>query len=88
MTIAKETERPRSRFVSIAPDLSPERLPLRQVNDVLSAVQDLASGRDPFESSHVASRQRHQSDAGAVWFRGICLRLSRTRRSACETFCA
>ncbi|MGA2033684.1 MAG: hypothetical protein ABSG68_15635 [Thermoguttaceae bacterium] len=37
----------------VAPDLIPERLPLRQVNDVLSAIQDLASGRDPFELSHV-----------------------------------
>ena len=37
----------------VGPDLTPERLPLRQFNDVLSAVQDLASGRDPFETGHV-----------------------------------
>jgi hypothetical protein len=37
----------------IGPDLAPEILTLRAVNDVLSAVQDLASGRDPFESRHV-----------------------------------
>jgi hypothetical protein len=37
----------------VAPDLIPENLPLRAVNEVLSAVQDLASGRDPYELSHV-----------------------------------
>ncbi len=37
----------------VAPGLSPGRLPLRAVSDVLSAVQDLASGRDPYETSHV-----------------------------------
>ncbi len=37
----------------VAADLAPERMPLRAVNDVLSAVQDLASGRDPFEVRHV-----------------------------------
>jgi hypothetical protein len=37
----------------VAPGLSPEKIPLRAVSDALSAVQDLASGRDPFETSHV-----------------------------------
>src|SRR5687767_11640675 len=37
----------------IAPGISPAKLPLRAVSDVLSAVQDLASGRDPFETPHV-----------------------------------
>jgi hypothetical protein len=37
----------------VAPGLSPEQIPLRQFSDALSAVQDLASGRDPFETSHV-----------------------------------
>jgi hypothetical protein len=37
----------------VAPDLIPENLPLRAVNAVLSAVQDLASGRDSYEVSHV-----------------------------------
>ena len=37
----------------VAPDLALERIPLRAVSDALSAVQDLASGRDPFETSHV-----------------------------------
>lgn len=36
-----------------APGLVPERIPLRAVSDVLSAVQDLASGRDPFEQQQV-----------------------------------
>lgn len=37
----------------VAPDISPESIPLRAVNEALSAVQDIASGRDPFETSHV-----------------------------------
>jgi hypothetical protein len=37
----------------VAPDLSPDKVPLRAVSDALSAVQDLASGRDPFEQQHV-----------------------------------
>ena len=51
----KSAKKQRSTFEVrlVAPDLIPERLPLRQVNDVLSAIQDLASGRDPFELSHV-----------------------------------
>ncbi|HUY32609.1 MAG TPA: hypothetical protein VMV69_07480 [Pirellulales bacterium] len=36
-----------------APGLAPEQIPLRAVSDSLSAVQDLASGRDSFETSHV-----------------------------------
>jgi hypothetical protein len=31
----------------------PERIPLRAISDALGAIQDLASGRDPFETSHV-----------------------------------
>ncbi|MEX0716300.1 MAG: hypothetical protein WD066_06935 [Planctomycetaceae bacterium] len=37
----------------VAPGLAPEKIPLRAVSDVLAAVQDLASGRDPFETPHV-----------------------------------
>ena len=37
----------------VGPDVAPERIPLRAVTDALSAVQDLASGRDPFETQHV-----------------------------------
>lgn len=33
----------------VAKDVMPEKIPLHTVNDALSAVQDLASGRDPFE---------------------------------------
>ena len=38
----------------VAPDLLPERIPLHAVSNALSAVQDLASGRDPFEEQKVA----------------------------------
>lgn len=38
----------------IGPDVLPERIPLRVVSDALSAVQDIASGRDPFEEQHVS----------------------------------
>jgi len=38
----------------IAPGLLPEQIPLRTVSDTLSAVQDIASGRDPFEKRRVA----------------------------------
>jgi len=37
----------------VGPGLAPERIPLRAVSDALSAVQDLASGRDPYETPHV-----------------------------------
>lgn len=37
----------------IAPGLLPEKIPLRAVSDALSAVQDLASGRDPLEQQQV-----------------------------------
>jgi hypothetical protein len=46
-------KRPTFEVRLVGPDLAPERMPLRAVNDVLSAVQDLASGRDPFEVRHV-----------------------------------
>jgi len=48
---AKTTATFEVRFV--ARDLLPEKIPLRAVSDALSAVQDLASGRDPFEQQHV-----------------------------------
>jgi len=35
-------------------DVLPEEVPIRAVSDALSAVQDLASGRDSFEESQVA----------------------------------
>lgn len=37
----------------VGPDLAPEKIPLRAVSSALSAVQDLAAGRDPFETPHV-----------------------------------
>ena len=37
----------------VGPDLSPDCMPLRALNEALSAVQDLASGRDPFEVRQV-----------------------------------
>ena len=37
----------------VAADLEPEKIPLRSVSYALSAVQDLASGRDPYEMQHV-----------------------------------
>ena len=37
----------------VAPGLSPSKLPFRVVSAALSAVQDLASGRDPLESRQV-----------------------------------
>ncbi len=48
---AKPTATFEVRFV--APEILPEEIPLRAVSDALSAVQDLASGRDPFEEQHV-----------------------------------
>lgn len=38
----------------VGPDVLPERIPLRAVGDALSAVQDLASARDPFEERQVS----------------------------------
>jgi len=38
----------------LGPDVLPEKIPLRSVSDALSAVQDLASARDPFEETQVA----------------------------------
>jgi len=53
--MAKKNQKPEATFEVrfVGPDLKPEKLPLRAVNDVLSAVQDLASGRDPFEQQQV-----------------------------------
>jgi hypothetical protein len=41
----------------VAPGLTPEKVPLRAVSDALAAVQDLASGRDPFETAHVPAEK-------------------------------
>jgi hypothetical protein len=38
-------------------DISPEKITLRQVNDALSAIQDIASGRDPFEEQSVPAER-------------------------------
>jgi len=38
----------------VGPDVLPEKIPLRVVSDALSAVQDIASGRDSFEEQHVS----------------------------------
>lgn len=40
-----------------APGLEPEKIPPRILYDALSAIQDLASGRDPFETQHVSPEQ-------------------------------
>ena len=37
----------------VAPGLVPEKIPLHAISEVLAAVQDLASGRDPFETRQV-----------------------------------
>ena len=37
----------------VGPMVSPENVPLRAVSDALSALQDIASGRDPYETSSV-----------------------------------
>ncbi len=43
-------KKPRPTFeVALLGDAAPEQLPLRVVSDALAAVQDLASGRDPYE---------------------------------------
>ena len=48
-------EKPQPTFLVrfVGQDISPERIPLRAVSDALSAVQDIASGRDPFVTPHV-----------------------------------
>lgn len=49
------TEKPQPTFLVrfVGENIAPEKIPLRAVNDVLSAVQDIASARDPFLTSHV-----------------------------------
>jgi hypothetical protein len=37
----------------VGPEIRPEKLPLRAVSEALSAIQDIASGRDPFETQQV-----------------------------------
>ena len=51
------TKKPTFEVRLIGPDLSPEVLSLRAVGDVLSAVQDLASGRDPYELRQVPAEK-------------------------------
>jgi hypothetical protein len=41
----------------VGPAITPETIPFRAVSDALSAVQDLASGRDPFETASVPSER-------------------------------
>lgn len=41
----------------VGPGIEPKKVPLRAVTDVLSAIQDLASWRDPFETSKVAQEK-------------------------------
>ena len=50
---AKKSASPTFEVRFVAPGLVPEQIPLRAVSDALSAVQDLASGRDPWETPHV-----------------------------------
>jgi len=38
----------------VAPNIVPEKIPLRAVSDALAAIQDIASGRDPFEEQQVS----------------------------------
>jgi len=49
----KQTASPTFFVRFVGKGLSPATVPLRAVNDALSAVQDLASGRDPFETAQV-----------------------------------
>ena len=51
--LGKKNHSPKLEVRFVAPGLKPARVPLRTVADALSAVQDLASGRDPFESKQV-----------------------------------
>jgi hypothetical protein len=53
------TKKPEPTFIvrMIAPDLAPDKVPFRQVSAALSAIQDLASGRDPLETRQVPEEQ-------------------------------
>jgi hypothetical protein len=51
--MAKKKAQPTFAIRFVRPDLTPDQVPPRAVYDALSAVQDLASGRDPFETAHV-----------------------------------
>lgn len=55
-TLIRARKKPEATFEVrlVGPDVLPERIPLRVVSDALSAVQDIASGRDPIEDQHVA----------------------------------
>lgn len=48
-----KTPAPTFRVKFDAPGLLPEKIPFRSVSEALAAVQDLASGRDPFETRQV-----------------------------------
>lgn len=49
-TVAKPTFEVRF----IGPEIAPEKIPIRAVSDALSAIQDIASGRDPYEEQQVS----------------------------------
>jgi hypothetical protein len=51
--MANEQPQPTFLVRFVGDDIAPERIPLRAVSDTLSAVQDIASARDPFEMPHV-----------------------------------
>jgi hypothetical protein len=55
--MAKKKQSPTFVVRFVGPGLSPATIPLRAVSDALSAVQDLASGRDPFETLQVPLEQ-------------------------------
>ncbi len=50
---SKKKAAPTFRVHFVGPEIVPEQVPLRSVSDALSAIQDLACGRDPFETAHV-----------------------------------
>lgn len=50
---SKKKAQPTFEVRFVGPGLSLEKIPLRAVSDALSAVPDLAAGRDPFETAHV-----------------------------------
>jgi hypothetical protein len=51
--MASDSPQPTFSVRFVGDDIAPERIPLRAVNDALSAVQDIASARDPFEMGRV-----------------------------------
>ncbi len=53
-----KTPEPTFELRFVAPGLLPEQIPFRSVSDALGAIQDLASGRDPFETRQVPQEKQ------------------------------